>query len=106
VIAAPALRAQASAGIRIRRLANEIEYSQQVLYSHFENREAIIAAVAVVGFREISVVLREAASGATETFWATLHGLAQLERTQRTLDSRPAHSHSRPPRLQARPGLQ
>lgn len=51
--------------VTIRRLAEEIEYSQPVLYSHFENRDAIVAAVAVEGFQEIAVALREAASGST-----------------------------------------
>jgi AcrR family transcriptional regulator len=136
--------------VTIRRLAEEIEYSQPVLYSHFENRDAIVAAVAVEGFREITTALRKAARGstdrrkaldkvatayltfarrhpalyeamftlptglrfaeaetrselkdafealaavvapsstdvevATETFWAALHGLAQLERSGR-----------------------
>lgn len=136
--------------VTIRRLAEEIEYSQPVLYSHFENRDAIVAAVAMEGFKEITVALREAASGSkgqrnavnnvavaylafalsraalyeamfvlptdlrfaeagtkpelqaafealaavvtpfcadaavvTETFWATLHGLAELERSGR-----------------------
>jgi AcrR family transcriptional regulator len=131
------------------RLADEIEYSQPVLYSHFENRDAIVVAVAVEGFKELAVALREVASGSTgrnavknvamaylafalrrpalydamfvlptslrfaaaetrpelhaafeaiaavvtpfcadaevvtETFWAALHGLAQLERSGR-----------------------
>lgn len=135
--------------VTIRRLADEIEYSQPVLYSHFENREAIVAAVAVVGFQEITLALNTASNGstgqdglknvamaylnfalehpalykamfilptalrfadagtkeelqaafaalaavvspfcanvdvATEAFWATLHGLAELERTGR-----------------------
>ncbi|HUN95856.1 MAG TPA: TetR/AcrR family transcriptional regulator [Bradyrhizobium sp.] len=136
--------------VTIRRLAEEIEYSQPVLYSHFENRGAIVAAVAVEGFKEIAATLREAASGSagrqnalknvgmaylafalsrpalyeamfilptdlrfaeagtrpelraafealaavvtpfcadvadvTETFWAALHGLAELERSGR-----------------------
>lgn len=136
--------------VTIRRLAIEIEYSQPVLYAHFENRDAIVAAVAVEGFRELTVALREAASGSagqanalknvalaylafaldrpalyeamfilptdlrfaeagtkselraafealaavvtpfcvdvavmTETFWAALHGLAELERSGR-----------------------
>jgi AcrR family transcriptional regulator len=51
--------------VTIRRLAEEIEYSQPVLYSHFENRDAIVAAVAVEGFQEITVAFREAASGST-----------------------------------------
>ena len=52
--------------VTIRRLAEEIEYSQPVLYSHFENRDAIVAAVAVEGFRDITIALREAASRAKE----------------------------------------
>lgn len=52
------------AAVTIRRLAEEIEYSQPVLYSHFENRDAIVSAVAVDGFRDMAVALRDAASGA------------------------------------------
>lgn len=51
--------------VTIRRLAEEIEYSQPVLYSHFENRDAIVAAVAVEGFQEITVAFLEAARGST-----------------------------------------
>ncbi|MGI3899366.1 MAG: TetR/AcrR family transcriptional regulator [Janthinobacterium lividum] len=136
--------------VTIRRLAEEIEYSQPVLYSHFENRDAIVAAVAVEGFRELTAALRNAPhpaanhrtamcavataylgfacehprlyeamftmptnlhfadaetkpelraafaaleavvaspgndnAVATETFWAALHGLAELERSGR-----------------------
>lgn len=136
--------------VTIRRLAKEIEYSQPVLYSHFENRDAIVAAVAVEGFKELTAVLLKAAGEArgrrdaltdiaiayfafaqsrpslyeamfilpsqlrfaeadtrselragfevlaaavspfcadaeivTETFWAALHGLAELERSGR-----------------------
>ena len=50
--------------VTIRRLAKEIEYSQPVLYSHFENRDAIVAAVAVEGFEELTAVLRAAVDGA------------------------------------------
>ncbi|BAM92351.1 transcriptional regulator, TetR family [Bradyrhizobium oligotrophicum S58] len=50
--------------VTIRRLAEEIEYSQPVLYSHFANRDAIVAAVAVDGFKQITVALREAAGEA------------------------------------------
>ncbi|MEX3687391.1 TetR/AcrR family transcriptional regulator [Paraburkholderia sp. BR14263] len=50
--------------VTVRRLAEEIEYSQPVLYSHFENRDAIVSAVALEGFQELTVALREAAHGA------------------------------------------
>src|SRR5580698_1333026 len=51
--------------VTIRRLAQEIEYSQPVLYSHFESRDAIVAAVALEGFRDIALAIREAARGST-----------------------------------------
>jgi len=136
--------------VTIRRLAQEIEYSQPVIYSHFENRDAIVVAVAVEGFRELTSQIEEAGRApadprqalenvaaayltfalthralyeamftlptslrfaeadtrselragfdalaavvapfhtdvdlATETFWACLHGLAELERSER-----------------------
>ena len=46
--------------VTIRRLAEEISYSQPVLYAHFENREAILAAVAIEGFQEIGLALEKA----------------------------------------------
>jgi AcrR family transcriptional regulator len=134
--------------VTIRRLADA--YSQPVIYSHFSNRDAIVAAVAVEAFQELGDALRDAAGGstrreqamqdagvtylafarehpalyeamfamptglhfatadtrpelkaalaalkavvtpvkgdgelATETFWAALHGLAELERSGR-----------------------
>ncbi|AYG68831.1 MULTISPECIES: TetR/AcrR family transcriptional regulator [unclassified Rhizobium] len=48
------------ASVTIRRLADEIEYSQPVLYSHFENRDAIVGAVALEGFSELAAMLRAA----------------------------------------------
>jgi AcrR family transcriptional regulator len=52
--------------VTIRRLAEEIEYSQPVLYAHFANRDAIVAAVALEGFRTLTVALRQAATEATD----------------------------------------
>ncbi len=156
-ITAAARRIASSEGwgaVTIRRLAEEIEYSQPVLYSHFKNRDAIVAAVAVEGFRELAMALQGASDSsgvrrdalaevakvylafarehpalyegmftmptslrfaetgtrpelkaafatlealipptsddietATETFWATLHGLAELERSGRIRNS-------------------
>ncbi len=51
--------------VTVRRLAEEIEYSQPVLYSHFENRDAIVAAVAIEGFREIATTLGESVGRST-----------------------------------------
>jgi AcrR family transcriptional regulator len=44
--------------VTIRRLAQEIEYSQPVLYAHFENRDAIVGAVALEGFGELGPTLK------------------------------------------------
>src|SRR3954454_9665877 len=46
--------------VTTRRLAELIEYSQPVLYSHFTGIDAIMAAVAVEGFAEIAAQLRRA----------------------------------------------
>jgi AcrR family transcriptional regulator len=54
------------AAVTVRRLADEIEYSQPVLYSHFKNRDAIVAAVAVGGFREIAAALAAASRRSTD----------------------------------------
>ena len=152
IIAAARLIAESEgwSAVTIRRLAEQIEYSQPVLYSHFANRDAIVAAVAMEGFRDITTAVQNAARGsadrreslekvalaylafakkhpalyeamftlptdlrfaeaetapelraafdalaaaatpvdtdlevATETFWAALHGLAELERSGR-----------------------
>jgi AcrR family transcriptional regulator len=52
--------------VTIRRLADEIEYSQPVLYTHYANREAIVAAVAVDGFVKLAAMLRSAGQGAPD----------------------------------------
>ena len=46
--------------VTVRRLSEEISYSQPVLYSHFESREDILAAVALEGFQEIGLALEKA----------------------------------------------
>jgi AcrR family transcriptional regulator len=46
--------------VTTRRLADRIEYSQPVLYSHFANRDAIVDAVAVEGFSELAAKLADA----------------------------------------------
>lgn len=46
--------------VTVRRLSDEISYSQPVLYSHFQNREAILAAVAVEGFAELGLAMEKA----------------------------------------------
>ncbi|HEX4248427.1 MAG TPA: TetR/AcrR family transcriptional regulator [Pseudonocardia sp.] len=44
--------------VTTRRLAEAIEYSQPVLYSHFAGKDEIVAAVALDGFAELTEALR------------------------------------------------
>jgi AcrR family transcriptional regulator len=46
--------------VTVRRLSDEISYSQPVLYAHFGSREGILAAVAIEGFQEIGLALEQA----------------------------------------------
>ena len=46
--------------VTVRRLSDEISYSQPVLYAHFGSREGILAAVAIEGFQEIGLALENA----------------------------------------------
>src|SRR3954464_13330471 len=50
--------------VTVRRLSNEISYSQPVLYAHFASREGILAAVAIEGFQELGLALEKARKGA------------------------------------------
>lgn len=50
--------------VTTRRLAERIEYSQPVLYSHFRGKREIIGAVALDGATEMAVALRAATSAA------------------------------------------
>ncbi|WP_329297347.1 TetR/AcrR family transcriptional regulator [Streptomyces sp. NBC_00659] len=50
--------------VTTRRLAERIEYSQPVLYSHFRGKREIIGAVALEGAAEMAAALRAAASAA------------------------------------------
>src|SRR3954471_866615 len=48
--------------VTTRRLAERIEYSQPVLYSHFRGKREIIGAVALQGATELAVAVRAATS--------------------------------------------
>ncbi|TDC77081.1 TetR/AcrR family transcriptional regulator [Streptomyces hainanensis] len=50
--------------VTTRRLAERIEYSQPVLYSHFRGKREIIGAVALEGAAEMATAVRGAAAGA------------------------------------------
>jgi AcrR family transcriptional regulator len=46
--------------VTVRRLSDEISYSQPVLYAHFGSRQGILAAVAIEGFQELGLALEKA----------------------------------------------
>ena len=52
--------------VTTRRLAELVEYSQPVLYSHFDGKDAIVRAVAIEGFADLAVQLRQAQSAGDE----------------------------------------
>ncbi len=46
--------------VTVRRLSDEISYSQPVLYTHFGSREGVLTAVAIEGFQELGLALEKA----------------------------------------------
>jgi AcrR family transcriptional regulator len=68
--------AQGWDAVTTRRLSDRIEYSQPVLYSHFENRDAIIEAVAIEGFSELAAAMHHGKSKARSPE-AALRGTAR-----------------------------
>ena len=48
--------------VTTRRLAECIEYSQPVLYSHFQGKDEIVGAVALEGFADLTAAVRQAVS--------------------------------------------
>jgi AcrR family transcriptional regulator len=46
--------------VTVRRLSDEISYSQPVLYAHFGSRDGILAAVAIAGFQELGLAMEKA----------------------------------------------
>ncbi|TDD85611.1 TetR/AcrR family transcriptional regulator [Actinomadura darangshiensis] len=52
--------------VTTRRLAERVEYSQPVLYSHFDGKDAIMRAVALDGFDELAAGMRHARQDAVE----------------------------------------
>ncbi|CAO0835330.1 TetR/AcrR family transcriptional regulator [Streptomyces microflavus] len=70
--------------VTTRRLAERIEYSQPVLYSHFRGKREIIGAVALEGATEMAAAVRAAASAAaTPRARVTALALAYLDFAER-----------------------
>ncbi|SDJ44478.1 TetR/AcrR family transcriptional regulator [Nonomuraea jiangxiensis] len=60
--------------VTTRRLAEQVEYSQPVLYSHFKGKDAIMTAVALEGFADLAAELRAARTATPDP----AHALAQV----------------------------
>ena len=74
--------------VTTRRLADRIEYSQPVLYSHFEGKDAIVSAVALEGFSELSAILRDArkrAGSPDVELWAVAYAYMDFARANPAL---------------------
>ncbi|NLS08483.1 TetR/AcrR family transcriptional regulator [Nesterenkonia sp. MY13] len=56
--------AEGWSAVSTRRLAQEIDHSQPVIYQHFRNREHVVAAVVRQGFAELTELIREHAQQA------------------------------------------
>ncbi|BCJ47397.1 TetR family transcriptional regulator [Actinoplanes ianthinogenes] len=63
--------------VTTRRLADRVEYSQPVLYSHFHDKDAIVAAVALDGFDELATCLHAARQSAGGPGPVALHAVGQ-----------------------------
>jgi AcrR family transcriptional regulator len=64
--------------VTVRRLSDEISYSQPVLYAHFGSREGILSAIAVEGFHELGVALEKARKRAKDIAMAEAIATAYL----------------------------
>ena len=69
--------------VTMRRLAEQVEYSQPVLYSHFASKGAIMVAVAVEGFADLAEELSAARASV-----AAAAALAAISRTYMSFAAR------------------
>lgn len=80
--------AQGWEAVTVRKLAESIEYSQPVLYSHFAGKDAIVAAVAEHGCEELAAIsreLREAAPNPEAALTAVAQGYLDFARERPAL---------------------
>jgi AcrR family transcriptional regulator len=74
--------------VTTRKLAERVEYSQPVLYSHFDGKDAIVRAVAIEGFGELAAQLRRArlaAPGPEQALAATCGAYLEFAATRPAL---------------------
>lgn len=71
--------------VTTRRLADRVEYSQPVLYSHFNGMTGIVSAVALEGFELLAAQLRgarEGAAGKSSLLGAVCHAYLDFASTR------------------------
>jgi AcrR family transcriptional regulator len=79
--------------VTTRRLAEQVEYSQPVLYSHFSGKDAIMTAVAVEGFADLAADLAAARRDAEDALAAVSAAyLSFAERRPALYDAMFSHS--------------
>lgn len=67
------LATQSHADISLRELAREVGVSANAVYRHFANKEALLAAMAAEGFRQLAVAQQQAAGQHTHPVEMFLH---------------------------------
>ncbi|ADW71270.1 TetR/AcrR family transcriptional regulator [Granulicella tundricola] len=65
--------------VTVRRLSDEISYSQPVLYAHFGSREGVVSAVATEGFQELGLAMEKARKRAKRGSTVEAAAIAYLE---------------------------
>ncbi|GFZ99203.1 TetR/AcrR family transcriptional regulator [Nesterenkonia alkaliphila] len=83
------------ASVTTRRLAQEINHSQPVIYQHFDSRDRILAAVVTQGFRELTALIRGAASASGDALeqlcWSYLDFGRQNPALYEAMFTKPTH---------------
>ncbi len=71
--------------VTTRRLAEKVEYSQPVLYSHFKGKDAIVRAVAIQGFADLGRQMRDARTTAAPPLRALAQAYLRFARERPAL---------------------
>ncbi|WP_150460211.1 TetR/AcrR family transcriptional regulator [Nesterenkonia ebinurensis] len=83
------------AAVSTRRLAQQIDHSQPVIYQHFRSREHLVAAVVTQGFVELTSLIREASAaaggGLEQLCWSYLDFGRQNPALYEAMFTRPTH---------------
>ncbi|MEM7658634.1 MAG: TetR/AcrR family transcriptional regulator [Bacteroidota bacterium] len=91
--------------VSIRKISDRIEYTPPVIYEHFENKEAILIELEVMGFRNLKYVMDDARQTVSDplgqmkavsaAFWDWAFQHAELYQVMFNLEGVKAHPASR-----------